>query len=185
MTSRLLICAAVASLFAGNAMAQSTTPTAPSATVPAQPEVEMVVRASGHLASNLIGETVYSGAGADAENIGKITDLVITDEADVEAIVVGVGGFLGIGRKEVALQYDLATWAERDGDRWLVIETNADALKALDDFDRSAYQPMPVDAEVAEPKPATAEEIKAAEEKVEAEAEQAEAEAQSAEPAGQ
>ncbi|WP_265520083.1 PRC-barrel domain-containing protein [Nitratireductor luteus] len=176
MASKLLISTAFATLLAGGAMAQTTTPTVPAEPAPAQPEVEMVVRASGHLASNLIGETVYSGTGTEAENIGKVTDIVISGDGNVEAIVVGVGGFLGIGRKEVALQYDVATWVEREGDRWLVVETNADALKALDDFDRSAYRPMPVDADVAEPKPATAEEIKAAEEK--AAAAQAEAEAQ-------
>ncbi|MCT7378468.1 PRC-barrel domain-containing protein [Chelativorans salis] len=183
MASKLLISTAVATLLASGAMAQTTTPTAPTEPVPAQPEVEMVVRASGHLASNLIGETVYSGRGDDAQNIGKVNDLVISDDGEVEAIVVGVGGFLGIGQKEVALQYDVAMWAEREGDRWLVVETSADALKALDDFDRSAYRPMPADANIAEPKPATAEEIKAAEEKAAAEAAQAEAEAQPAEPA--
>lgn len=172
MASKFLISTAVATLLAGGAMAQTTAPTAPTEPAPVQPEVEMVVRASGHLASNLIGESVYSGTGPEAENIGKVTDIIISDDGSVEAIVVGVGGFLGIGQKEVALQYDVATWAESgEGDRWLVVETNADALKALDGFDRSAYRPMPADADVAAPQPATAEEIKAAAEAVEAEAE--------------
>jgi len=182
MTSKLLISTAVATMLASGAMAQTTTPQPPTGTAPAQPEVEMEVRASGHLASNLIGQTVYNGTGAEAENIGEITDIVISDQGQVEAIVVGVGGFLGIGQKEVALQYDLTKWTEREGDRRLAVETSADALNVLDDFERSAYSPMPVDADVAEPKPATAEEIKAAEEKAAAEATQTEAETQPAEP---
>lgn len=168
MLRKLLITGAAVGLLASSSIAQTTSPT-PTEPVPVQPEVEMVVRASGLLASNIIGKSVYSGQGEDAQNIGKVKDLVISEAGEVEAVVVGVGGFLGIGQKEVALQYDVANWAELDGNRWLVIETSAEALKALDDFDRSAYQPMPADADIAEPKPATAEEIKAAEEKARAE----------------
>jgi hypothetical protein len=182
MTSKLLISIAVATLLAGGAMAQTTTPQPSIELAPARPEVKMEIHASGHLASNLIGGSVYNGTGPEAENIGKITDIVISDDGRVEAIVVGVGGFLGIGQKEVALQYDVAMWGKREGDRWLAVETNADALKELDDFDRSAYWPMPAGADVAEPMPATAEEIKAAEEKVAAEATQADVETQPTQP---
>jgi sporulation protein YlmC with PRC-barrel domain len=94
---------------------------------------------SGHLASNLIGETVYNGTGDDAENIGEVNDLVISEDGNVEAIVVGVGGFLGIGEKNVALKFDTVEWAERDGDRWIVVATTEDDLKALEAFDRNAY----------------------------------------------
>jgi hypothetical protein len=170
MTSKLLISIPVATLLAGGAMAQPTAPEPSTGLAPVRPEVRMEVHASGHLASNLIGGSVYNGTGPEAENIGKITDIVISDDGRVEAIVVGVGGFLGIGQKEVALRYDVAKWGKREGERWLVVETNADALKVLDDFDRSAYLPMPAGSDVAEPMPATIEEIKAAEEKVAAEA---------------
>lgn len=160
MIHRLLASTALAALLASGAMAQTTAPS--TEPMPAQPETEMVVRAEGHLASNLIGETVYNGTGDDAENIGKVTDLVVGDDGNVEAIIVGVGGFLGIGQKEVALEYDLAHWAEREGDRWLVVETTADALEAQNEFDRSAYRPMPADSDVSETKPATAEDLAAA-----------------------
>src|SRR5690606_34760236 len=139
MIRNLLATTAIATLVSTGAYAQ----TAPTAEPMTQTEqaVPQVKHAEGQLASNLIGKTVYSGAGEDGQNIGSVTDLVISTDGDVEAIVVGVGGFLGIGRKEVALEYDVAEWAERDGDEWLIIPTSREALEALPDFDRTAFTP--------------------------------------------
>lgn len=160
MFRNLLASTAIATLVATGALAQTTDVpgTAPSAAPTDQP-IEQTIRAEGHLASNIIGQSVYNGTGDDAQNIGKVNDVILDKEGNAEAIVVGVGGFLGIGQKEVALEYDLAEWAEVDGSRWLVVETTADALKAQEAFDRSAYRPMPADADVAETKPATKEDL--------------------------
>ncbi len=161
MFRNLLATTAIATLVATGAVAQTSTTsgTGAPAAAPTEQPTEMVVRADGHLATDLIGKTVYNGTGEDAENIGEVNDLVLDEEGEVSAIVVGVGGFLGIGQKEVALEYDLVEWAEQDGDRWLVVETTADALKAQEEFDRSAYRPMPADAEVSEAKPASRDDL--------------------------
>lgn len=72
------------------------------------------------LADDLIGMRLYSTVGAEMapvegmvdpaeqgwEDIGEINDLVLTPEGNVSAVIVGVGGFLGIGEKDVALQLD-------------------------------------------------------------------------------
>lgn len=163
MMRTFLATTAIVTLVAGGAAAQTTQPpttTNPPAAAPAQPETPMVVHAEGHLATDIIGQSVYNGTGEDAQNIGKVTDVVIGEDGAVEALVVGVGGFLGIGQKEVALEYDLAEWSEQpNGDRWLVMETTKEALEAQQAFDRSAYKPMPADAEVTETKPATREDL--------------------------
>jgi sporulation protein YlmC with PRC-barrel domain len=54
-------------------------------------------------ASKLIGTSVKSTAG---ETIGDINEVVIGKDGKVVAVVVGVGGFLGLGEREVALRYD-------------------------------------------------------------------------------
>jgi len=165
MIRTLLATTAIATLLAGGALAQQTTPptTAPSASPADGQNQQMVVHAEGHLASNLIGEAVYNGTGDDAEDIGDVTDLVIDNEGKVEAIVVGVGGFLGIGQKDVALEYNLVQWSQQpDGDQRLVVETTEDALRAQPEFDRSAFKPMPADAQVGETKPATEQDLAAA-----------------------
>jgi len=182
MIRTLLATTAIATLVATGAIAQSTTPAPMQQPPAAATDAPMVVKADGHLASNLIGESVYNGAGDDAESIGDINDLVIGPDGAIQAVVIGVGGFLGIGQKDVAIEYNLIEWAERDNDRYAVVETTADALKAQEEFDRAAYEPMPADAQVTETKPATKEQLDTARSQVEQEKAAADQQAQA--PAG-
>jgi sporulation protein YlmC with PRC-barrel domain len=55
------------------------------------------------LASTLLDADVVS---VEGETIGDVVDLVLDSEGSIEGVVVGVGGFLGIGKKWVALQFD-------------------------------------------------------------------------------
>ncbi len=89
----------------------------------------------------IIGESVYNGTGDDAENIGDVNDIVLGTDGKIEAVVVGVGGFLGIGEKDVAVDFAQLEWAERDGDRWLVAPMTKEQLETQAAFDRSAYEP--------------------------------------------
>ncbi len=143
MIRTLLATTAVAALLTTGAMAQETqpAPAAPAVTAPADGVPAAVQPSSGYLATNLIGETVYDGTGEQAQNIGSVNDLVIGDDGSIQAVVVGVGGFLGIGQKNVALEYKEISWAERNGDRWIVIPTSKEALQGLADFDRRPYDP--------------------------------------------
>ena len=169
MIRKLLATTAVAALISTGAMAQTTVPAEtvqPGVTVqdPAMQnqtatQNQMVTHAAGNLASNIIGETVYNSAADGAESIGEVNDIVIGADGNIEALIIGVGGFLGIGQKDVAIEYDLAEWVERDGDRWIVVPTTTDALKAQPDFDRLAYQPTPAGTVVGETRPATAQDL--------------------------
>lgn len=146
MIRKLLATTALATLIAGGAYAQSTTTPAPAAPAEVQQPADQAapaVRAEGYLASNLIGENVYNGTGDDAEKIGDVNDLVIDQNGDVQAVVVGVGGFLGMGEKNVALEFDAIDWAERDGDRWIVVSSTKESLEQLPEFDRSGYDMAP------------------------------------------
>jgi sporulation protein YlmC with PRC-barrel domain len=157
MIRNLLATTAIATLLSTAAYAQDTTapaPAAPDPTVQAPAEAP-IARADGHLATNLIGETVYNGTGDDAENIGKVNDIVIGSNGEVESVVIGVGGFLGLGQKNVAVNYAEVDWAERDGDRWLVVAATKEQLEAQADFDRRAYEPAPATTAGTEPPPAT------------------------------
>lgn len=92
-------------------------------------------------ASELIGVDAYAGPDAAASSVGKVTDLVISSNGAVAAIVVEVGGFLGIGAKAVAIPYGEVGWTERDGKLHAVVSAPADVLKELPDFDRATYMP--------------------------------------------
>lgn len=50
--------------------------------------------------SDLDGKDVY---GAENESIGKINDVLVSQNGSVNAVIVGVGGFLGMGEKNVAV----------------------------------------------------------------------------------
>jgi hypothetical protein len=76
--------------------------------------------------STYFDRDVHNSSG---ERIGVIHDLVMGPDGRVTAAVVGVGGFLGIGEKEVAVPFSAMQIARRDNDWHLVLDTTKDALK--------------------------------------------------------
>jgi sporulation protein YlmC with PRC-barrel domain len=77
-------------------------------------------------AAKLIGRNVVN---ANGDTVGKIDSVVIDQSGKVRYAIVGVGGFLGIGKKDVALAWDELTISE-NGEK---VMTNAtkDQLAAL------------------------------------------------------
>lgn len=64
------------------------------------------------LASHYMGKTVY---GPNNERVGDINDIVIDRAGTTTAIIVGVGGFLGMGEKNVAVPFSALQLNQRDG----------------------------------------------------------------------
>ena len=88
------------------------------------------------LASELIGKTVYDACGS---SLGDINDVVWTKDRTIEGVIVGVGGFLGIGEKNVAVNYDALTVStDENGDKKLVLDATADELAAAPEFKTTA-----------------------------------------------
>lgn len=56
--------------------------------------------------NDFMGQEIYT---ADNQSIGDIKDLLVQNDGGVVAAVVGVGGFLGIGEKNVAIPFDKIT----------------------------------------------------------------------------
>jgi sporulation protein YlmC with PRC-barrel domain len=145
MIRTLLTTTALATMIAAGANAQTATTPAPAQ----QPAVQDAApaaplpRADGSLVTNIIGESVYNGTAENAENIGKVNDVVFDSQGQAKSVIIGVGGFLGIGEKNVAFDYSKLQWAEKNGDRWLVAQTTKDELTARPAFDRKPYDPVP------------------------------------------
>ncbi|MAB00159.1 MAG: photosystem reaction center subunit H [Stappia sp.] len=93
------------------------------------------------LASSLIGQSLYNGSGEDAESVGDVNDVVLSQDGKARAVVVGVGGFLGIGEKDVAVDFTRVNWVERDGSRWLTVDATQEELENAPAFDRTNLQP--------------------------------------------
>jgi sporulation protein YlmC with PRC-barrel domain len=58
-------------------------------------------------APKLVGVAVYDSQDKD---VGKIADLLLDKDGSVKAVVIGIGGFLGIGTKDVAVPYSEVHW---------------------------------------------------------------------------
>jgi sporulation protein YlmC with PRC-barrel domain len=145
MIRTLMATSALALLLSTSAYAQDNTvaPAAPATNnqaAPAQPEVRQPVQEVTFLGSQLMGEQVYNGTADTAENIGDVKDVVIGQNGEIQFVVVGVGGFLGIGEKNIAVAYKDVQWSERNGDRWLVVPFTKDQLTAQAEFDRTPYE---------------------------------------------
>ncbi len=60
--------------------------------------------------SQLIGLDVYNNSN---ENIGDINDVILAKDGKIELIVVGVGGWLGMGQHDVALRWDQVRFSDQ------------------------------------------------------------------------
>jgi hypothetical protein len=119
MLKKLMITTAIGGLMMGGAIAQTApkpmdppASTPPAATAPARPDVSATAPAAGTaqiinnqkadqwLASSFKGTDVI---GADNEKIGDVSDILFDKAGRIEAFIVSVGGFLGMGAKDVAL----------------------------------------------------------------------------------
>jgi sporulation protein YlmC with PRC-barrel domain len=101
---RLSVGLAAAALLSGSALAQ--TPPAP--TQPAGPG-QVITQMTPELmrGSKLVGGNIY---GPDNQRIGDVSEVLVDREGKIQAVVVGVGGFLGIGQKDVAIPYGQVQW---------------------------------------------------------------------------
>ncbi len=110
------------------------TATAPTAT---DEEVFIAEQASEEgLVSNWDGEAIYN---ASDENLGSVDDLLLTEDGQIKAVVVGVGGFLGIGKKSVAIAIDaIEPRTDENGDLSLYVTASAEQLDGAPTFKTQA-----------------------------------------------
>jgi len=77
--------------------------------------------------TNWYKQNVYDPSDA---KIGEISDVLVNKDGKVEAFIVAVGGFLGVGEKDVAVSFDAIHGTERNGKWWLTMDTTKDVLKS-------------------------------------------------------
>lgn len=83
-------------------------------------------------ANDYIGKPIYNG---ENNSIGDVNDLILEENGGIVAAVVGVGGFLGIGEKNVAVPMDkLTVTREENNDLRLTTTETAETLKAAPEF---------------------------------------------------
>lgn len=83
-------------------------------------------------ASRWIGAPVKNNADV---TIGDVNDLVLTPEGQVKFVVVGVGGFVGIAEKNIAVELaDAQLRKQENGSNVVMIDTTKEALMAAPEF---------------------------------------------------
>lgn len=98
-------------LATGSAGAQSTAPASPApGAAPAMTAERFVTmqRMNEFKASKFVGLAIY---GSEGEKIGDVSEILLDANGSAKAVVIGVGGFLGIGQKNVALPWSAITWS--------------------------------------------------------------------------
>ena len=66
--------------------------------------------------------------------IGDVSDLLVQKDGKITAAMVGVGGFLGIGEKDVAVPFDAIQAKIKDNKIYLVMSATKDTLKSAPGF---------------------------------------------------
>jgi hypothetical protein len=60
--------------------------------------------------------------------------VLVGQDGQVSALIVGVGGFLGAGEKDVAVNFSSVKETMKDSKPYLMMDTTKDALKAAPGF---------------------------------------------------
>ncbi|MFG1396484.1 PRC-barrel domain-containing protein [Roseixanthobacter pseudopolyaromaticivorans] len=171
MNTKMLTVTALAALLAGPAFAQTATPpsaapTAPSTSAPSATPSTSTMPSSGAsatpsapsgstafiesqkqeqwLATNLIGTKVR---GSGDESLGEVNDVLLDRNGAVVGAVIGVGGFLGVGEKDVAVPFNALELVRNNSGDSLVLRKSKDELKAAPAFkEYTAAAPTPASA---------------------------------------
>jgi hypothetical protein len=101
-------------------------------------------------ASELIGSRVYATeaavdannavdkVGDDWDDIGEVNNLIVSRDGSVKAVVIGVGGFLGLGEKNVALRMGELKFLKKAGDDaddyFIVVNSNKERLEKAPEY---------------------------------------------------
>lgn len=79
----------------------------------------------------------------DDETAGTINDIVIDENGQVLAVIVGIGGVLGLGERSVAIAWDeLQRTSNSEGDTEFTTSMSQDALRDAPDYDRGDNDSM-------------------------------------------
>ncbi len=82
---------------------------------------------AGKTIGNYLKQNVYDPSNT---KIGSIDDITVSDSGQITAFVIGVGGFLGVGEKNVAVAFNAVRASMKDGSWYLTLNTTKDALKS-------------------------------------------------------
>ena len=78
---------------------------------------------------HVLGRTVYNDSG---DAVGKVDDIIVAPDKAVSYAIIGAGGFLGVGRHDVAIP---VSQLKESDDKFVLAGATKDALKAMPSFE--------------------------------------------------
>ena len=105
------------------------------------------ISAEARFASDLIGARLYASEAEvgdanefnqDWEDVGEINDIVLGKDGQIKAVLIDIGGFLGIGEKQIAVSMDSLTFVsdgEDSNDYFIVVNSTSEALENAPEFE--------------------------------------------------
>lgn len=80
----------------------------------------------GSLVSAWYKQPVYD---TSEKRVGTVADMLFTADGSINAVMLDVGGFLGLGKKHVAVPLSAISLTKKKNKSWLTINTTKDAIK--------------------------------------------------------
>jgi hypothetical protein len=105
--------------------AETTAQTAPPPDSPAS-----VTILNNHDVEGILGREVLSAAN---ENMGRVADVIVDRSGQVRAAIIDFGGFLGVGSRKIAVDWDALHFPQQPGAR-VTLELTRDQVKAAPEY---------------------------------------------------
>ncbi|MGB0086099.1 MAG: PRC-barrel domain-containing protein [Rhodomicrobiaceae bacterium] len=104
--------------------------------------------ADERLANDIIGMAVEDVSG---QKLGRVNDLVISPDAKVTGAVIGVGGFLGVGEKNVAVSFDqLKPKTVDNNEQVMTLNATKEELQNAPDYVDAEGKPISLSKQLAD-----------------------------------
>jgi sporulation protein YlmC with PRC-barrel domain len=97
------------------------------AVVPAYAASDMMAPKDSVTVTDWYKQTVYNSQNS---TVGKVDDVLVSKSGKITTLIVGVGGFLGMDEKDVAVPFETVKMMQKDNSWRLVMDTTKDELKA-------------------------------------------------------
>jgi sporulation protein YlmC with PRC-barrel domain len=157
MMSKLAVAAALAVALTGTAYAQTPAPQTPApetqaplpapetqaplsqgqqstttgVATPAQAQVLSAIPNNTTTITSYYKKNVYDRSDA---KIGEITDVLVDKDGKIDGFMMAIGGFLGIGEKNVAVPFDAVKVIKKNDGWWLTMDSTKDQLEKAPGF---------------------------------------------------
>jgi sporulation protein YlmC with PRC-barrel domain len=140
---RKIIAISIAATMLSTGVIAQTTPSDPTRTqTPSEAKPLTSLPSPSVSISEIYNQSVYDSAN---NKIGEVQDILLSPDGRATALIIGVGGFLGIGEKDVAVSFNALKRTTKDNKAYLTLDASKNALKSAPGFkydrQKSAWVP--------------------------------------------